>query len=99
MTNTGSRAGDAVPEVYIAAEQSSVPRPPKELKGFARVTLQPGKTRRVTVPLTTRSFAYYDVDGKQWRAAKGVYDVQIGTSSEQIELKGNITLTSGAIDK
>ena len=99
VTNTGTRAGDAVPEVYIAAEHSSVPRPPKELKGFARVTLQPGKTRRVTVPLTARSFAYYDVDGKQWRAAKGVYDVQIGTSSEQIELKGNITLTSDATDK
>jgi len=99
LTNTGSRAGDAVPEVYIAAQQSSVPRPPKELKGFARVSLPPGKTRRVTVPLTARSFAYYDVDGKQWRAAKGVYDVQIGSSSEQIELKGNITLTSDATEK
>ncbi len=51
VTNTGSRAGDAVPQVYIAPEQSSVPRPAKELKGFARVTLQPGETKTVKIPL------------------------------------------------
>jgi len=92
ITNTGARAGDAVPEVYIAAEQSSVPRPPKELKGFSRVTLQPGETQTVKIPLNNRSFAYYDVNGKNWRAEKGVYDVLVGSSSEQIALTGKITL-------
>ena len=92
VTNTGSRAGDAVPEVYIAAEQSSVPRPPKELKGFARVTLQPGETQTVRIPLNNRSFAYYNVEGNNWRAEKGVYDVLVGSSSAQIELTGKITL-------
>ena len=99
VTNTGSRPGDAVPEVYIAAEQSSVPRPPKELKGFARVTLQPGKTQTVKIPLNTRSFAYYDVNGKNWRAEKGTYNVLVASSSEQTELKGKITLQKDTTDK
>ena len=81
-----------MPEVYIAAEQSSVPRPPKELKGFARVTLQPGETRSVKIPLNNRSFAYYKVPGNNWRAERGDYEVLVGSSSEQIELTGKITL-------
>jgi beta-glucosidase len=92
VTNTGSRAGDAVPEVYVSPEQSSVPRPPKELKGFARVTLQPGETRTVKVPLNTLSFAHYDTAGKQWKAERGDYDVLVGSSSAQIELTVNIRL-------
>ena len=92
VTNTGSRAGDAVPEVYIAPEQSRVPRPPKELKGFARVTLQPGETKTVKVPLNPRSFAYYDTAGKQWKAERGDYGVLVGSSSAQIELTGKIML-------
>jgi beta-glucosidase len=99
VTNTGSRAGDAVPEVYIAAEQSSVPRPPKELKGFARVTLQPGEMQRVKIPLSARSFAYYDTTGKSWRAEKGAYDVLVGSSSAQIDLTGKITLPNDTTQK
>ena len=56
---------------------SSVPRPAKELKGFAKVTLKPGETRRVTVPLDLRSLAYYDVAGKQWRAEAGTRRVAV----------------------
>ena len=67
-----------------------MPRPPKELKGFARVTLQPGETHTVKIPLNNRSFAYYD--SKRWHAQKGVYDVLVGSSSAQIELTGKITL-------
>jgi beta-glucosidase len=99
VTNTGSRAGDAVPQVYIAPEQSSVPRPPKELKGFSRVTLLPGKLQTVKIPFSTRSFAYYDSNGKGWRAEKGIYDVLVGSSSEQIDLKGKITLTKDTTEK
>jgi beta-glucosidase len=99
VTNTGSRAGDAVPEVYISPEHSGVPRPSKELKGFSRITLQPGESKTVKIPLNTRSFAYYDVNGKQWRAEKGTYGVLVGSSSEQIELRGNVTLTSEPTEK
>jgi beta-glucosidase len=99
VTNTGSRPGDAVPQVYISPEHSSVPRPPKELKGFSRVTLQPGDTKTVKIPLDARSFAYYDVNGKHWRAEKGAYEVLVGSSSEQIELKGNLTLAAELTEK
>ena len=94
LTNTGTRAGEAVAQVYIADTHASVPRPPKELKGFGKVSLQPGETRRVTVPLDLRSLAYYDVRGKQWRAEAGTFDVLVGASSEQIELTGKLTLAS-----
>ncbi len=99
VTNTGSRAGAAVPEVYISPEHSSVPRPSKELKGFSRVALQPGETKTVRISLNTRSFAYYDVNSKQWRAEKGTYEVLVGSSSEQIEVKGNVMLTSELTEK
>lgn len=92
VTNTGSRAGDAVPQVYIAPQHPTAPWPPKELKGFSRVSLKPGETTTVKIPLTERSFAYYDDGGKQWRTEKGGYDVMVGSSSEQIELKGKIAL-------
>ena len=98
VTNTGARSGDAVAELYIAPPKSNL-RPAKELKGFSRVKLQPGETKTVTVPLNTRSFAYYDVDGKQWLAKKGTYEVLVGSSSEQIELNGKIDLAQDLTEK
>jgi beta-glucosidase len=91
VTNTGKREGAAVPQVYVAERAPSVPRPPKELKGFSKVNLKAGQTERVTIPLDFRSFAYYDVEGKAWKANPGKYDILIGSSSANIELKGEIT--------
>jgi beta-glucosidase len=98
VTNTGARSGDTVAELYISPPKSN-PRPAKELKGFSRVKLQPGETKTVTVPLNTRSFAYYDVDGKQWRAEKGTYEVLVGSSSEQTQLNGKIDLAQNLTEK
>ncbi|HEX7894630.1 MAG TPA: fibronectin type III-like domain-contianing protein, partial [Terriglobales bacterium] len=75
-----------------APEHSSVPWPPKELKGFSRVTLKPGESRTVRIPLDGRSFAYFDAQGNQWRVEKGMYDVMVGSSSEQIDLHGKINV-------
>jgi len=100
VTNTGSRPGDAVAELYIAPpEHEAVPRPPKELKGFSRVSLQPGETKSVTIPLNPRSFAYYDVNGKDWHAEKGTYEVLVGSSSEDLPLRDAITLTQELTEK
>ena len=103
ITNSGARAGDAVAEVYIAppktGRSSALPRPAKELKAFSRVALEPGETKKVRIPLNTRSFAYYDVNGKLWRAEKGVYEVLVGSSSDEIELAGKITLAAEATEK
>jgi beta-glucosidase len=92
VTNTGRVAGADVAQVYVGDGHSKVARPVKELKGFAKVSLQPGETRRVTVPLDARSFSYYDVEAKQWHAEAGVFDLLVGRSSAQIELKGRLTL-------
>jgi len=91
VTNTGLRTGDAVPQVYIGEENPRIVRPVKELKGFARVELKPGQTQTVTIPLTDRSFAFYDSDSKSWRSDKGAYDVLVGSSSQKIELKASVT--------
>ena len=94
VTNTGKVAGADVAQVYVGDKHAKVPRPPKELKGFAKVNLKPGETRHVTVPLDSRSFAYYDVEGKQWRIDPGTFDILVGRSSDQIELKGTIDVTT-----
>jgi beta-glucosidase len=92
VTNVGSRTGADVAQVYVAETHAKVPRPPKELKSFERVSLAAGQTQRVTIELDRRSFSYYDAQAKQWRAAPGDFDVLVGRSSEQIELRGKVTL-------
>lgn len=93
VTNTGRRAGADVAQVYVADSHSDIARPPKELKGFAKVHLQPGETQRVSMDLDRRSFAYYDIEAGGWTATPGSFDVLIGSSSAMIELRGKVTLT------
>jgi len=92
VKNTGVRAGAAVPQLYIVPAGARVPRPPKELKGFAKMSLQPGESRTVVLPLDVRSFAFYDVPAGRWRAEAGTYQILVGDSSEQIALQGTVTL-------
>lgn len=92
VTNTGSRAGAEVAEVYVGDRHSSVPRPKKELKGFAKISLAPGETRPVTVKLDRRAFAYYDVKKKDWTVEPGDFDVYVARSAAQIELTGKVAV-------
>ncbi len=92
VQNTGSREGADVAQVYIGDTHAKVPRPAKELKGFAKVNLRPGETRKLVVPLDARALSYYDATAKQWRAEPGDFQVLVGRSSEQIELRGKLTL-------
>jgi beta-glucosidase len=92
VTNTGKRAGAEVAQLYIGDSHASVPRPPKELKGFAKIELKPGETKSVTISLDARAFTYYDVKDNLWRADPGDFDVLVGRSSAAIELKGKISL-------
>ena len=93
LTNTGDRAGVEVAQVYVADRHSNVPRPPKELKGFARVALEPGESRRVTVELDRRSFAYYDVERGEWVVTPGTFEILVGRSSNVIELRQKLMFT------
>jgi beta-glucosidase len=92
VTNTGSRAGSDVCQLYIGDQHAKVPRPPKELKGFSKVNLAAGETRTVHMKLDRRSFSYYDANAKDWRADAGEFAVLVGRSSADIQLEGKITL-------
>lgn len=93
LTNTGEREGAEVAELYVGDAHSSVPRPVKELKGFAKVNLKPGETKTVSLTLHRRDLSYYDVNGKQWKAEPGDFGILVGSSSENIELKGTLHLS------
>jgi beta-glucosidase len=92
VANTGARAGTAVAQVYVGDDDAPVARPPKELKGFARVALDPGETRRVAVPLDLRSLAYWEEAGGQWRADAGTFTVRVGGSSAELPLAAPMRL-------
>jgi beta-glucosidase len=96
VTNTGTRAGADVAQVYVAEAHPKIPRPVKELKGFARIELKPGETKTSTVTLSGRSFSYYDADAKQWRADPGEFQILVGRSSQDIVLRGSLTLSAVA---
>jgi beta-glucosidase len=94
VTNTGTREGADVAQVYVADPHSKISRPAKELKGFARISLKPGETKTANVILDGRSFAYYDVDAKQWHADPNEFQILVGRSSQDIELRGSLTLSA-----
>lgn len=90
VTNTGGRESAEIGEVYVSDGHSKIERPVKELKGFGKVDLRPGETKTITVTLNRRAFSYYDVGQKSWVATPGSFGILVGSSSEKIELKGNV---------
>jgi beta-glucosidase len=99
VKNTGGREGADVAQVYIGDTHAKVARPLKELKGFVKVNLRAGESRRVSVMLDGRALSYYDADAKQWHAEPGDFDVLVGRSSDQIELRGKLTLAAATMSK
>jgi beta-glucosidase len=87
VTNTGSRAGAEVAQLYVS-DPAAAHEPPKQLKGFAKVLLRAGQTRSVTLTLDRRAFAYWSVVSHAWRVAPGCYDVRVGGSSAALPLHG-----------
>ena len=93
VTNTGSREGTEVAQLYLGNPTASVPRPPKELKGFARVELKPGETRHVTLTLDPRAMSFFDVQTHQWKQEPGKFTVSVGHSSADIDVQGDYDVT------
>ena len=89
VTNTGSVPGAEAVQLYVAAPEVGLYRPMKELKGFQKVFLQPGETKEVSFALDDRSFAVWS-DG--WKIPGGVYGIELGASSEDIRLRGEIEI-------
>ena len=94
VTNTGKLAGKEIVQLYVHDQKSGLVRPPKELKGFAKVELQPGETKTVSIKLDFRSFAYYHPEHKQWITEDGDFDLLIGASSADIRCCLIVTLES-----
>jgi beta-glucosidase len=84
VTNIGDVAGKEVVQVYVHDRESRLVRPYKELKGFAKVSLEPGDTKTVTIPLSLRAFTYYDSGYGQWVTEDGAFNILIGASSTDI---------------
>jgi beta-glucosidase len=87
LANSGRRAGKAVVQVYVADAEASVPRPPRELKGFAAVRLGPGESTDVLLTLDERDFAFWDEAGGGWRIEPGRFELLVGPSSRDIRLR------------
>ena len=92
VTNTGDRTGKEVVQLYVSDETETEVRPLKELKGFAKVELEPGETKTVVMELDYRSFAYYSTQLKDWFAPGGKYRILVGNSSANITLCEEIEL-------
>lgn len=97
VTNVGDRPGQTVVQLYVRPARPSVARPPQELKGFAKVALDPGATATATVTLDTRSFAHFDPARRAWVAEAGRYDLAIGTSSRSVVHVVPVTLTDTVV--
>jgi beta-glucosidase len=96
ITNTGQRTGQEVVQLYVRDQQASLQRPEKELKAFAKVQLEPGERRRVTLSLVRDALAYYDDLAHQWVAEAGEFEVLVGASSQDIRATAVFALTSSS---
>lgn len=92
IKNTGKVAGAEVAQVYVKDIKSSIPRPLKELKGFEKVYLKNGETKHVIIELDSSSFAFYDVDKKDFIVESGNFEIMVGTSSENILMSSTIQI-------
>lgn len=94
VTNTGKMAGKEVVQLYVADKESTVIRPEKELRDFAKVELMPGETKTVSFTLGKRAFAYYNTTIHDWHVETGEFAIQIGRSSRDIVLQETVTVES-----
>lgn len=91
VTNTGDRPGAEVVQLYIGDDESFVPRPVKELKGFAKVSLAPGETQTVEFGITPEALSYYDDTKGAWTAEPGLFTAYVGAASDDI--RGSVDFT------
>ncbi len=90
VTNTGKRAGKTVVQLYVGDKECEVFRPVRELKDFAKISLEPGETKTVTFTLEKRAFAYWNVKLHDWFVESGAFTVEIGRSSRDIALSSEV---------
>jgi beta-glucosidase len=90
VTNTGTHPGKEVVQLYVADPDCTLTRPPKELKAFAKIHINPGATEKVTFHLTEEAFWFYDPAAGGWRVEAGRFELLVGASSRDIRLQTSI---------
>jgi beta-glucosidase len=90
IKNTGAFAGKEIAQVYVRDIESTVFRPDKELKEFAKISLEPGEEKEVSFQLDKRAFSFYDTHSKDWRVESGQFEILVGSSSRDIKLKAQL---------
>ncbi|MBR1810362.1 MAG: glycoside hydrolase family 3 C-terminal domain-containing protein [Clostridia bacterium] len=94
VKNTGTTDGAEIAQVYVKDNESTIYRPEKELKGFVKVFLKAGEEKTVSVELSKRAFAFYNVDLHDWQVESGDFTILVGASSRDIRLEGKVQVTS-----
>ena len=98
VRNSGDVAGAEVVQVYVSDSESTVQRPQQELKGFARVCLEPGEGREVVLVLDERAFAFWHPVAGRWVVEGGEFGIRVGSSSRDIRLATTVTLPGDDVD-
>lgn len=94
VKNIGKVKGKEIVQLYVSDKQSKLIRPEKELKKFAKIELEPGEEKEISFSLNDRDFSYFDSHRNMWIAESGEFDIMIGSSSRNIEVKQTINLQS-----
>ena len=94
VTNIGARAGSTVVQLYVSDDKSTEPRPAKELKAFAKLHLDAGETRSVTLALDARAFAWYREAARHWLVEAGTFTLRLGQSSVDLPLGAALSRSS-----
>ncbi len=94
VRNAGDRAGKEIVQLYVRDRESTIDRPEKELRGFDKVSLEPGEEREVTFTLGFRDFAYYDTAKAEWSVEQGEFEILVGGSSVDLPLRAIVFFES-----
>jgi beta-glucosidase len=98
VKNTGKMAADEVAQIYLSPADGNKNIRPIQLQGFARVSLKPGESKKVSVKMYTEQLGYYSNEGqRQWNIKAGQFIIKIGASSQDIKLQQQINLTGEAV--
>lgn len=98
VTNVGSRDGSEIAQLYVSCEHEALQAPMKELKGFAKVFLKAGESKKISIPLDDKAFRYYNTSTNQFEVAGGNYRIHIGASSADIRLTSSIAVAGTGAD-
>ena len=92
VTNTGSRAGAEIVQLYVAKPGAEILRPAQELKGFTKIRLEAGESKTVSIPLDDKAYRYWNTKTDSWEIEGGAYELRVGASSADIRLTATVDI-------